>query len=418
MDCYDCLREIIKSEVKPSAGCTEIAAIGYAISLAKQGTEEPYSVELYLDYGVFKNAFAAGVPGGSFGIKEAVKRGLMSEPKGLETLSTAKGSYNKNFELLVKPIKTQGLFVYAKVNKRAAILAGAHDRVVYNGIAFNSVDEAIKAAGSTNENSQLENIYSKETMTVKLHYSEMLKYVDELAKDDSISKLIGDAIELDMKLANENLRSKKFFGLAKGMAENDVVQKATKYAAAAVEARMSGSSIPAMSVAGSGNQGITSTLPLYIYADSLGASKEELYRSITVSWLTTVYATAFTGYVSPLCSVGIKGGAGLATGFSYLMRGDERAAEISAINQISSLAGVVCDGAKPGCSLKVAPGVETAYRSAVLAVKGLRPPKLDGILGESLEETLMNVSEYLNSVSDYANVSISNILSAKLINKN
>ena len=418
MDCYDCLREMIKSEVKPSAGCAEIAAIGYAISLAKQGTKEPYSVELYLDYDVFKNAFASGVPGGEFGIKEAVKRGLMSEPKGLETLSTAKGSYTRNFELLVKPIKTQGLFVYAKVNKRATILSGAHDRVVYNGMAFNSVEEAIKAAGSAKENSQLEQIYSKKTMTVKLHYSEMLEYANELAKDHSISKLIDDAIELDMNLANENLGSKKFFGLARGMAENDIVQKAIKYAAAAVESRMSGSSIPAMSVAGSGNQGITSTLPLHIYAGSLGADKEELYRSITVSWLTTIYATAFTEYISSLCSVGIKGGAGLAAGFSYLMGGDERAAEISAINQISSLAGAVCDGAKPGCSLKVASGVETAYRSAVLARKGLRPPQLDGILGDSLEETMMNVSEYLNSISGYANVSISNILSAKFENKN
>jgi len=110
-----------------------------------------------------------------------------------------------------------------------------------------------------------------------------------------------------------------------------------------------------------------------------------------VSWLTTIYATAFTEYVSLLCNVGIKAGAGLAAGFSCLIGGDEKAAKISAINQKASLAGAVCDGAKPGCSLKVASGVETAYRSAVLAKKGLRPPQLDGIIGDSLEETLMNV---------------------------
>ncbi|MGC8558295.1 MAG: L-serine ammonia-lyase, iron-sulfur-dependent, subunit alpha, partial [Nitrososphaeria archaeon] len=164
----------------------------------------------------------------------------------------------------------------------------------------------------------------------------------------------------------------------------------------------------------SGNQGITSTVPLYIYASNSGISEKELYRSIVASWMTTIYATAFTKYISPLCSVGIKGGAGLASGFAYLMQGNEKAAELSAINQTASLAGMVCDGAKPGCALKVASGVETAYRSAFLAKNGLRPSQLEGITGESLEETLININEYINSVSSYANRIISNIISAKL----
>lgn len=223
MDCFNCLKEILKSEVKPSAGCTEIAAIGYAISLAKEGAKEPYDDELYLGYDVFKNVFAAGVPGGGFGIKATVKRGLLSEPRGLETLNTATGSYIGKFNLLVKPVETKALFIYARVNGRGTIIAESHDRVMYNGMALNSVDKAMTIAGAANEGSYLDQIYDRSTKSVNLHYSEMLEYIEALASDS-------------------------------------------------------------------------------------GICAEELHRSIVASWMTTIYATAFTKYISPLCSVGIKGG--------------------------------------------------------------------------------------------------------------
>ncbi|MGC8558724.1 MAG: hypothetical protein ACP5NC_07030, partial [Nitrososphaeria archaeon] len=252
MDCFECLKEILKLEVKPSAGCTEIAAIGYAISLAKEGAKEPYDVELYLDYDVFKNAFAAGVPGGGFGIKAAVERGLLSEPRGLETLNTATGSYNGKFYLLVKPVETKSLFIYARVNGRGTIIADGHDRIIYNGRALNSVNEAMTIVGAADQGSYLDQIYDRSTKTVHLHYSEMLEYIEALASDSVILKLISEAIKLDMDLAEDNLRSQKYHGIARGMIENDIIQKAAKYAAAAVESRMSGSSFPAMSVSGSG----------------------------------------------------------------------------------------------------------------------------------------------------------------------
>ena len=390
MGCPLTLKDAVLSEAIPSAGCTEVASIAYATALSKVNSASPFNVEIYVDHGTFKNAVAAGVPGGRSGIMDAVARALAAEPRSLETLSASSEIDKDLFTLKVFPLKLDRIFIYSKVNDSSSIISGKHDAVVYSGKAFESLKDALKMVESANGYS-LEKLLSNSGSV--LSYKDVISCSDNLTEDREIRSLVKKAIELDEKLS-EDCSNKKYRGYSAYLNEGNAVEKAVKVSSAAVEARMSGSPFPAMAIAGSGNQGITATLPIYIYAREKGFNEEEALKAILISWLTTIYATMYLGYISPLCSIGIKGGAGLAAGLASLMSGfDKKVAEIAAINHVVALGGVFCDGAKPSCSLKVSAGVETAFRSAKLAAKGIAVSSKEGISGNSFEDVIRNIKE-------------------------
>ena len=390
MSCSGRLKAALLKEAVPSAGCTEVASIAYATALSKGNSSAPYDVELYLDHGTFKNAVAAGVPGRKSGIMDAVAKALAAEPRSLETLLAPAEIDKRLFNLRVFPLKLDQIFIYSKVNENSAIIAGKHDAVVYNGKAFGSLKDALRVAESESKYS-LEDLFKDDGSVMP--YRKVISCSDNLVEDFEIRSLVKKALELDIELAEDG--SKQIYnGYSAYLNDGTAEEKAVKLTSAAVEARMSGSFFPAMAVAGSGNQGITATLPIYVFANEKGFKEEDMLRAVLVSWLTTIYATVYLGYISPLCSVGVKGGAGLAAGLAGLLSNfDQKVSEMAAINHVEALGGVFCDGAKPSCSIKTSTGVQTAFRSAELAMKGITVDYREGISGKSFEDVIKNVKE-------------------------
>ena len=410
MSCSGTLKAALLKEAVPSAGCTEVASIAYATSLSKENSSPPYDVEIYLDHGTFKNAVAAGVPGRKSGIMDAVAKALATEPRSLETLLASSEIDKELFNLKVYPLKLDQIFIYSKVNENSSIIAGKHDAVVYTGKVFGSLKDALKVAENESKYSLKELFTEKGSV---MPYKEVISCSEYLAEDPEIIALVKKALELDMKLAEDG--SKQMYrGYSAYLDDGTAKEKAVKISSAAVEARMSGSFFPAMAVAGSGNQGITATLPIYVFANEKGFKEMDTLRAIVVSWLTTLYATVYLGYISPLCSVGIKGGAGLAAGLAGLISDfDQEVSEMAAINQVEALGGVFCDGAKPSCSIKTSTGVQTAFMSAELAAKGIAVDYREGISGKSFEDVIKNVKEIEEGSEKEINATLVKIFAKK-----
>ncbi len=412
MECEECLSEIVSSEVIPSAGCTEVASIALGVALAASGSDEPYRVRIYVDEGTFKNAVSAGVPGGGSGIEEAVRRAINSEPKGLQTLAFSRERYRGPLDLVVYPLKMDDIFIYVTTNREASLISSKHDKVAYVGPPFSSLREAIDYTKQKGDGIPLERLFQNGRPIIG--FEEVLAYVESLSSSRRFMELVQESSRIDMALAEDGLRN-KYRGYSGSLPEGSPRERAIKLVSAAVEARMSGSLLPAMAVAGSGNQGITSTLPIYVYGKEMGYDDETISVSVMVSWLTTIYATGYLGYISPFCSAGLKGGAGLAAGLAYMLSGgDMSAAMRAAINHIISLGGVFCDGAKPSCSLKTSTGVETAFRAASLAAVGTTVLKNEGLSGRDLDEVLENYRTIKDASIGQINESLVRVFARKL----
>jgi L-cysteine desulfidase len=412
MECDECLSEVVSSEVMPSAGCTEIASIALGVALAAHGSGEPYRVRIYVDEGTFKNAVSAGVPGGGSGIEEAVRRAITSEPRGLQTLAFSRKRYEGPLDLVVYPLKMEDIFIYVTTNGEASLISSKHDRVAYVGPSFSSIGEAIEYTRQNRGDIPLERLFQNGRPIIG--FEDVLAYAESLSSSRRLMELVHESSRIDMALAEDGLR-KNYRGYSGSLPEGSPRERAIKLASAAVEARMSGSLLPAMAVAGSGNQGITSTLPIYVYGKEKGYDDEIITASVMVSWLTTIYTTGYLGYISPFCSVGLKGGAGLAAGLAYMLSSrDIGAAMRAAINHIISLGGVFCDGAKPSCSLKTSTGVETAFRAANLAAAGRTVLKNEGLSGSDLDEVLENYRSIENASIGLINESLVRVFARKL----
>jgi L-cysteine desulfidase len=162
---------------------------------------------------------------------------------------------------------------------------------------------------------------------------------------------------------------------------------------AASDARMAGVKLPAMSTAGSGNQGLTATLPIWAVKDYVECDQKTILESIGLSHIITAYVKAYTGRLSAVCGCSIAAGAGATAGITYLLGGDLHHITGAITNLTVDLAGVICDGAKAGCSLKLATAAGTAVQSALFSLHGVYVRPTDGIIGTSPEKTVQNVGE-------------------------
>lgn len=390
------LSNILLQEVKVAAGCTEAAAIGLAIAAAKDEQKPPYDVEVALDYDTYKNAINVGVPGGK-GIKSAILMGLNSDwRKKLEVLSEVKPvSANLVSNISIRPLPIDALFIYARVNNSCSVIISTHDNIIYRGPRI-ELREALSMFSPKRDLSAY--------LTMKeIQYGIIIKAIDFLIDRREVLEKVRQAIKLNMALVEEGLESQNCV-ITKSLPDETLLQKILKYTSAGVEARMSGLSKSAISVAGSGNQGIVTTVPFAVYAKEVELEEEEACKAILLAWLTTLYATAFTKYVSTLCGLAIKAGLGVAAGFGYLLGRREEVIKSAIKNHLATITGIVCDGGKPPCALKAITAVETAYRSAELASKGVECK--EGLVGESLEETLRNVGEYVHEARSLNNAII------------
>ena len=409
--------ELIRKEVKPALGCTEPIAVALAVAKAMEIIEERcdytgsdwrmkegYTLDIEVSGNILKNGMGVGIPGtGMVGLHIASALGAVCGKSryGLEVLSDLDPVYIGQAKKMVEEeavkigLAETDLKLYVKASvlskghKASAVIAGDHDNIVetsFDGQVLTSSQK--KADGEVKE--------SKSTLDYKLTVKEIYEFASTVAYEDI--EFILESRTLNLALAQEGLKGT--YGLKVGYAialnENkevfggDFLCYAMSLTAAASDARMAGCTLAAMSNSGSGNQGITVTMPVIAYSLRYGTSDEEVARALVLSHLVAIHIKGYLGKLSALCGCVIAS-TGSACGLVYLRGGDYEQICAAIKNMIGNITGMVCDGAKVGCAMKVASGVSSALQSAVLAREGICISEHDGIIEKDIEKTVRNL---------------------------
>ena len=393
------LLEILRNDVKPALGCTGPISVAFATAAAKDAVGgTPKSIRVLMDRDTYKNSIAVVTPGTSFmGVLEpSVVGAFYGESKlGMEVLANMKDpdeDFIRKFAKehtsveIIWEYKGMGVLIEAYVETENGtghvIVANAHDRIVLleaNGKILQK-DESYDPKDTAFEKKGPIRDYG-----VKDFY--------EFAKTVDISTIpfIAEAIDLNVKLANAGIEEQMGgkFGIGIGKLQgNQMYLKAKALAAAASDARMSGKKLSAMSCAKSGNVGIAASLPLVAVAEGLGKSREELIRAVCLSYFMTIYVKAHIGRLSAMCACAIAASIGVGAGTSFLMGDGLEQIGMTVKNLVGSIGGILCDGAKFGCAMKLSSAAGIAIESAQLAHEGVCIPDRDGLVCTSADETI------------------------------
>ena len=410
--------ELIRKEVKPALGCTEPIAVALAVAKAMEiagqhchlsdtdwRVKEGYSLLIEVSGNILKNGMGVGIPGtGMVGlhIAAALGAGCGKSCYGLEVLhdldaaSIARAKEMVEPELVRVGLAETGhkLYVKANVNIEGQLCASVviqdnHDSIVET--AFDG--EILFSASACTESAETE---QKTTLDYNLSVREIFDFARTVAYDDIA--FILESRTLNLALAEEGMKG--HYGLRVGHSISlkcnrevfgeDFLSYAMSLTAAASDARMAGCTLAAMSNSGSGNQGITVTMPVIAYSLRYGTSDEQLARALVLSHLVAIHIKGYLGKLSALCGCVIAS-TGSACGLVYLRGGDYEQVCAAIKNMIGNITGMVCDGAKVGCAMKVASGVSSALQSAVLAREGICISEHDGIIEKDIEKTIRNL---------------------------
>ncbi|MBQ6286179.1 MAG: serine dehydratase subunit alpha family protein [Bacteroidales bacterium] len=401
--------ELIHKEVKPALGCTEPIAV--ALASAKAAEELPGSgndgltaIEVEVSGNILKNGMGVGIPGTSMiGLPIAAALGAIGGKSsyGLEVLKDigdedvvrAKEMVGNGL-VQVKLAGTSKL-LYVKVTIRKdghsawATIEDDHDRFVECGHDGQSTCLTQSAEGNVKE--------EKSSLDYKLSVKEIYSFTETVGFDD-IRFILADR-DLNLALAREGLEGGYGLEVGKTIRENqrevfgdDFMSFAMGMTAAASDARMAGCKLPAMSNSGSGNQGITVSMPVIAYAMKYNVDDERLARALIMSNLIAIHIKSYLGKLSALCGC-VVASTGSACGIVYLQGGKYEHVCAAIKNMIGNITGMVCDGAKVGCAMKVASGVSSAIQSAVLALNGKCVCETEGIIEKDIEKTIRNLGE-------------------------
>lgn len=393
---------LLKREIVPALGCTDPIAVAYAVSKASEVLEKkPEFIELYLSINIIKNSLGVGIPGTDMiGVEIAAALGAIAgdSNKGLEVLKGATAEQvtlakemvnNKNIKTCLKEIEDK---LYIEAICRAhneyskVIIRGGHSNIVHIEKNNSVLYEAECSSNSSNE---------EITLTIKDIYD------FALSVDFKDIEFLLESAEMNKNVSQEGLKGDYGLKVGKMLKEsgafalmsNDLANEIVAATAAASDARMSGCPLPIMTTAGSGNQGITTTLPSVVLSESLGKSKEELARALVISNLVTIHLKSYLGRLSPLCGAGIAASTGSCCAMTYLLGGELKNIEYAIKNMIANVSGMICDGAKTTCALKIATAVNAAIQCSLLALKGMHPSNTDGIIHENVEITIQNLGK-------------------------
>jgi L-cysteine desulfidase/predicted Fe-Mo cluster-binding NifX family protein len=401
------LKELIRHEVFPALGCTEPTAVAYAASLASAELScPPESLSIIVDPGVFKNGFAVTVPntGGERGNLIAGALGAVIRRPALK-MEILQGANPELLELARAMVR----------EKRVSVTYDAGKKGLYIDVTVRSGEESCRAVlegGHTNlvlleKNGRIE--FEKNSPSgdnggadyreflSALTLAGMLDTLDHLDQEDLSYLQSGIAMNLVIAEAGKELKKVGYYMadlVSKGLLVDDVLSSSKILTASASDARMSGLSYPVMSSGGSGNQGIVAILVPYNVGRRFSIDDKTIVRSIALSHLVNGYIKCFTGDLSPICGCAIAAGVGAASAIVYQQAGKDLDKITLAVNTlISDLGGMLCDGAKGGCALKVASSTDSAIRAAYMAINGHGISEKEGFVGRSAEETIRNLSK-------------------------
>ncbi len=392
--------EILKKEAVPALGCTEPVACALACAKCKEVLGGvPDHLDVLVSGNIYKNGMGVGIPGtGMVGLPIAAALGAVcgKSEYGLEVLKEVTEGDNLQ--------RAKDLLSHVNVSLKE----DAPDKLYAEAIATKGEDKVRVIIVHTHTNIilvekngkevfkrefRLDN--SKEDKGPELSVKRIWDFVHEIDVKDI--EFVLEGAEMNKAISAEGLKTA--YGLQigktlkenidKGLLEDDLLNRTLIRATAASDARMDGCPKPVMTNSGSGNQGITVYLPVVVAAETFGASREQLARALALSNLIAVHIHYYMGHLSALCGILIAG-TGAASAITYLMGGTYDDMVNTIKTMCSNLTGMMCDGAKQGCALKVYSGVSAAIQAALLSMKGIRTHN-DGIIEEDIERTIRNV---------------------------
>ena len=399
---------LVHKEVVPAIGCTEPMAVALCTARAvEQLGCRPEKIEALLSANILKNAMGVGIPGtGMTGLPIAIALGALIGKsdyrlevlRDLTPVSLAAGKQfvaENRIDIELKKGIAEKLYIEivatAGARQATAVIAKGHTNFIY--AADGRLDEAtlsrILPAGAE--------AASEDGGDIALN----LKLVYDFATTAPLDEIrfILETKEYNMRAAREALKGNYGHNLgksidrplAKGILGDSIYSRMIARTAAACDARMGGAMIPVMSNSGSGNQGICATNPVCVYAEENENTEEELIRALMLSHLTAIYIKQSLGKLSALCGC-VVASTGSSVGVTYLMGGDYARCCAAVKNMVANLTGMICDGAKPSCSLKLTSGVSTAILSALLAMEGKCVTSQEGIVDDDIDRSIHNLT--------------------------
>jgi len=386
---------LIHKEVVPAVGCTEPMCVALCTAKATERLGcRPERIEAWLSANILKNAMGVGIPGtGMTGLPIAIALGALIGKsdyqlevlKDLTPEALEEGKRyvaERRISIALKENICEKLYAEIRVTagdrQETAVIAGSHTHFVSDCTERHLSEE------SGQDDIELN-----------------LRLVYDFATTAPLSEIsfIEDARTYNMNAAREALKGNYGHNLgktidrplSKGIFGNSIYSHIISRTASACDARMGGAMIPVMSNSGSGNQGICATNPVCVYAKENENTKEELIRALILSHLTAIYIKQSLGTLSALCGC-VVASIGSSCGITYLMGGDYQRVCYSVKNMIANLTGMICDGAKPSCSLKITSGVSTALLSALLAMEGKCVTSAEGIVDDDVDKSIHNLT--------------------------
>lgn len=403
MQNQDIFIKILEKEMVPALGCTDPIGVAFAAAYARQYTKgKIISITGELSVNIIKNAAAVCIPKtcGKCGVDVAIALGAIggNPNKGLEVLSNITDEDVKKAEELIEKggiiikVSSNSKKLYMKVtvktNEDESIVTMEDSYTGITSVFVNGVN-----VFSKNRKDDYEEVE-------KISYEFLsLKSILEFAESVSIDRLeiIKKAITMNMTIAEEGFRNDYGVSVGKsirnfvknGMMSDDYTSMAMMWAAAATDARMAGCDIPIISNTGSGNQGLASTIPVIIIAKKMEVTFEKMIRAVTISSLVTIYIKEKIGSLSAVCGAVIAG-TGTSCGVVYLFGGKNENMVAALQCTLGDIAGMICDGAKAGCALKVATCINSGVMSAFMAMDNKGIKGTDGIVGYDEYQTIDN----------------------------
>ena len=394
---------LVRREVVPAIGCTEPMAVALCVARATEALgRRPEAIETRLSSNILKNAMGVGIPGtGMIGLPIAIALGALIGKSAyqLEVLkdcspeAVAEGKRfidEQRIRITLKEDIDEKLYIEATCrageDEATAVIAGSHThftRVERNGQVL--LDQSAAASADADDASP--------ALSLRKFYDfAMTAPLDEI-------RFILDTARLNKAAAEASFRADYGHGLGKMLRGNyehkimgdSVFSHILSYTSGACDARMAGAMIPVMSNSGSGNQGISATLPVLVFAEETGKTEEQLIRALMLSHLTVIYIKQSLGRLSALCGC-VVAATGSSCGITYLMGGDYQQVAYAVQNMIANLTGMICDGAKPSCALKVTTGVSTAILSAIMAMEGRTVTSVEGIIDQDVDQSIRNLT--------------------------
>ena len=396
--------DLIHQEVVPAIGCTEPIAVALCVAKATETLEtKPERINVLLSANILKNAMGVGIPGtGMIGLPIAIALGALigKSEYQLEVLKDSTPDVvgegkrfieEKRIHISLKENIEEKLYIEvcceAGDDKATAVIAGGHTTFIY-----------IERNGEVLFQKQHTASCEKEEECLEL----TLRKVYDFALNTPLDEIsfILETARLNKAAAERSFEGNYGHGLGKmlrGTYEHKVMGDSVfshilSYTSGACDARMAGAMIPVMSNSGSGNQGISATLPVLVFAEENDKSEEELIRALMLSHLTVIYIKQSLGRLSALCGC-VVAATGSSCGITWLMGGTYDQVAYAVQNMIANLTGMICDGAKPSCALKVTTGVSTAVLSAIMAMENRCVTSVEGIIDEDVDQSIRNLTK-------------------------